>query len=173
MPKFSTLQTPPRFFKVGFCQPREVSAPGCKQLPGSDCQACGRHSGNCSSTTRGPPQDKVEQRETETTKPESWEELWRLRRIHESQPGQRGQPPGQTKEWTCPLTGTAGQRGQTRAARLARAARVQESCFCNAHSGNSWHAAFCVSWHMCQQRPTAPRAGNKQTCPLGPRDRCR
>lgn len=91
----------------------------------------------------------------------------------ERQPGQRGQPPGQTEEWTCPLTGTAGQRGQTRAARLAHAARVQESCFCNTQSGNSWHAAFCVSWHMCQQRPTTPRAGNKQTCPLGPRDRRR
>ena len=59
------------------------------------------HSGNCSSTTQGPPQGKVEQREM--TGDGQTLELGgavEAEAIHESEPGQRGQVPGQTEEWT-------------------------------------------------------------------------
>lgn len=77
------------------------------------------HSGNCSSTTQGPPQGKVEQREM--TGDEHTLELGgavEAEAIHESQPGQRGQVPGKTAEWAARLTGAAasgdgpGQRGR-------------------------------------------------------------
>lgn len=117
IPKLPILQAPPRSFKVVFCQHTGNAAPGCQQLAGSNCQACRRHAGNCSSTTQGPLQDKVEQRGTRDSQTIELRGAAEPKRIHESQPGQRASRLGRLRSGPGPLTGTAGQRGQACAAR--------------------------------------------------------